>query len=281
MTQTLENLLLAKVEALPAFAYSPVLQEVMALLDDPAAHEAKLVELVERDRYLARHMLEVSAQHAERFVHGLEHAIRVIGFDAFKGLTASTLAPGVSTVEHATLVGMQEALREHSSRVALAAHLLARETHYPNLSEAYTAGMFHDIGRALLNAFAYEELQATMRLTHSKAVTLISAEDQHLGFNHAYVGSKLLAHWQLPPAVVEAVRFHHNPRSAFLNKRLARLLHLADVAVNCQQANLPIGISLFPLDRAVAEDLPVSREKLLELARHADHLVKHSSGRSA
>jgi putative nucleotidyltransferase with HDIG domain len=226
-----------------------------------------------RDQHLSDRVVSHTKAQSERYVQGVEHAVRLVGFDAFRSFLHSTLAPGQSTVDSPTLTMMQGALQEHCSRVAICSHMIAKEVRYPNPSEAYTAGLLHDVGRALLNAYAYDELQSALKLTQAKAISMVSAEDQGMGINHAYLGGKLLTHWGLPVPIVEAVVLHHSPTQVVHNRRLAKIVHLADVAVNCVQARLPVGIALFPMDKAVVEELRVTKEKLTEFARRANELI--------
>ena len=53
-----------------------------------------------------------------------------------------------------------------------------------------------------------------------------------LGVTHADVGCWLAERWNLPGHLVEAIRFHHSPASAEVNKDLVSLIHCADVIAN-------------------------------------------------
>ena len=172
-------------------------------------------------------------------------------------------------LEPETFQIMQGRVWKHCQQVAIACQLLAKELDYPNLAQAYTVGLFHDIGKAILNAYAFEEISQSIKLTQAKAISMFTAEDRALGFNHSYFGAKVLERWGLPAPLVEAVRLHHAPRDAQLNKRLVKILHLADVAVNCKVTGLPLGISLYPVDKQLLNELPFPKERLMEIAAQA------------
>jgi putative nucleotidyltransferase with HDIG domain len=165
--------------------------------------------------------------------------------------------------------------------VATCAQLLAAELGYPNFSLAYTAGLFHDFGTAILNTYAFDEISQAIKLTEARAMALFTAEDRALGFNHSYFGAKVLSIWGMHPSIVNAAAFHHRPKEAPDHGWLVKIIHLADVAVYCQQTKLPIGIALFPVDKALLAELPFPKEKLLALAAQAAEEVAAESALQA
>ena len=58
---------------------------------------------------------------------------------------------------------------------------------------------------------------------------MIEAEKALLGVDHAEVGARLMARWNLPAHLVTAVRCHHQPEQAAPFERLAANVHLANV----------------------------------------------------
>lgn len=282
MANRLEDLLMARVDTLPEFSFSPTLNEAMELLDDPAVSLDEVANLLESDRKLAKQFVHQTTYQAQRSVQSVQQAIRLMGLKAVKDFIAATSAEGRSdNLDPTTVEIMQGRLWAHSQQVAICCQLLAQELKYTNLAQAYTAGLFHDLGKAILNAFAYEEISEAIKLTQAKAVSTTTAEDHALGFNHSYFGAKVLERWGMAPALIEPVRFHHTPHEAVINKRLVRIVHLADVAINCHQTKLPIGISLFPVDKIVLSELQIPRERLMELAAQAADLHAKVEARNA
>lgn len=268
---SLEDLLLAKVDTLPQFNFSPVLNQAMELLDSPEANLDQIAEIISKDKQLSGKIVTTTVHQAQRNVQNVHQAIRLMGLQTVKGFISATSQSEAkqASVDPATFEIMQGRLWNHSQQVAICCQLLAQELEYPNLSQAYTAGLFHDLGKAVLNAFAFEEISNAIKLTQAKAVATFTAEDHALGFNHSYFGAKVLERWGMPPALVEPVRLHHTPREATINRKLVKIVHLADVAINCGQTKLPIGISLFPVDKQVLAELPFPKERLAEIAQQA------------
>lgn len=267
----LEALLLSKVDALPNCPLSPILSGALERLEQPEANLQELAELISRDPQLAERLMATAAQHTGRRMHTIEQTVRLVGIRMLKCyLSEIAEADGHSPgLDPLTLELMQGKLLMHSELVGILSHLLAHDIGYQHLSEAYTAGLLHDLGRALLGAFAYEELCAAMRISQAQATNSYCAEDVALGFNHSYIGAKVLEHWGMPPTVIEAVAYHHVPKMATANPRLTKIVHLADMAMNCAQSRLPIGITLFPIDREVLASMAMTTERLQFLAEQA------------
>ncbi len=274
MTNKLESFLMQKLDNLPQFTFSPAMNDVMTMLDDPSIPMEVIAAKIQGDPVLSKAVLNTSSQTAQRTMQSVHQAIRLTGLQTVKAFITSTLeADTQTTVDGGTFEIMQGRLWHHSQHVAICCQLLAAEWDYPNLSQAYTAGLFHDIGEAILNAFAYDEICDAIKLTQAKAIATYTAEDRALGFNHAYFGAKVAERWGLPPAIIEPIALHHQPKEAVINKKLVKIVHLADVAAHCQHTKLPLGISLFPVDKSVLAELPFPKEHLMELAQKAADLL--------
>ena len=95
-------------------------------------------------------------------------------------------------------------------------------------SVAYTAGLLHDIGKAVLEQALDEPTQARIRrLIEGEAMPRLEAERAVLSCDHAELGRALLGRWRIPEAIVEAVGNHHAPPLE-QGPRLSCLIHLAN-----------------------------------------------------
>ena len=89
--------------------------------------------------------------------------------------------------------------------------------------------MFHDLGKLVLDTYFHEEFTRVVSLVKGKGILIRDAEEQVLGFDHAEVGSIVADRWNLPPTLIKAIRFHHNPSLAHGSMRMVAIVHLADV----------------------------------------------------
>lgn len=119
-------------------------------------------------------------------------------------------------------------LWEHSVVSAVAAQLIARNSG-DDESLAFTATLLHDIGKIVL-AEALEHIYTDLvESSQSQQTPLIETEKRLLGVQHAEIGGRLLARWNFPENIVNAVWFHHQPSGAQDHQRLASQVYLGNM----------------------------------------------------
>lgn len=146
-----------------------------------------------------------------------------------------------------------EALRSHSRRCAAAAMLLAEKTGVLDPDDAYTAGLVHDLGEALLRSLFPEEAESISWLGHPYAV---EKEVAAFGVDHAQIGQWILDACNVPAAQTFAVQAHHD--IDHVNDPAALLLQIADAIasandsseLSCLEALAPDRLALLRLTRA-------------------------------
>lgn len=276
MPRDLQKMLHLAIDALPNLNLDLVVQQVTEMLHGPNLSIRKVGQLIENNHQLSRAFIRHTEQETLRELESVHQALRSVSLTTIKRIMAA-LAMGKSPKGPSSLPAfalMNERLQLHSQAVAIACQLLAMELELPDLSDAYLAGLFHDIGEGLIGYYSYDDLADVLKLTQIKAVSLCAAEDQVLGLNHAYIGSKMLEHWAISPAIVEAVRCHHAPDQATKHPSLAMLVHLADAAVYSHERKLPIGHSLCPVSTSRTASQFTTRTHLAAVAAKAFTLLR-------
>jgi putative nucleotidyltransferase with HDIG domain len=120
------------------------------------------------------------------------------------------------------------ALWRHSVGCAIGADLLARRIGDENPERAFTAGLFHDVGKVVLNEYLRTALPEI--LDHvSRGRTFVDSEKDVLGIHHGEIGAMLVESWEFPEELARAVRFHHDPQLAGVGRSLAVFVHVADI----------------------------------------------------
>ena len=195
---------LSRLPAQPAAAL-----KVLRLVEDPRSSSAELARLIEADPVLsARVMRLANAPYygLSRKVGSASRAVVLLGFSTVRALAVSAACSLLADDASLGPAGFWS----HSVATAAAASVVAGELGAP-AGEAFSCGLLHDIGVALLfrrDRSGYAGLLAGGAPGHD---TFLAAEAAAFGLTHTEAGAAALEAWRFPPAFVRAVADHHNP----------------------------------------------------------------------
>ena len=220
------NEYLSRASKLPTARIVP---DLLKLLKRPNLDSSRIVHLLRPEPTLAEHVLRVanSAFYGGTPTEDLAEAVARIGYqEAYRVVAAASGARLLGPEFAGYGIGPGELWR-HSYVAASAAQLIAAEVSVDE-NLAFTAGLVHDVGKALLNPFL---LKAKANFVQDPAIprTLLEAEKKALGVDHAEMGGRLLERWSFPPEIVSAVWFHNVPKGAGADRKLAALVYLGNV----------------------------------------------------
>ena len=211
-----------------------VVPELMRLLNRPDLDSSKIVNMISYDPALTANVLRISNSAyfgASTPTTDLQEAVTRLGFQQlYKLVAAASGAKFLSSAQEG--YGLEQGeLWKHSVSTAVAAQLVARRLG-DNENLVFTAALLHDIGKTILGFSLNEAYAKIIRDTDKNGSSLLEVETKLLGVNHAEVGGQLLQHWNFPPNIVAAVWFHHAPRGAGVNQRLASCVYLGNMIAN-------------------------------------------------
>jgi putative nucleotidyltransferase with HDIG domain len=209
MTEQEVQLLRAEVIARKDLPTIPaVVAKILQLCAKIDNHSRELVTVIENDQALAAKTLRLANSAffgQRRRVATIPRAIILLGLSTVRNLTLSVkvwdaLGTGVAR-------SRLERLWSHSIACAVAARALTVRLNGGDPDESFTAGLLHDVGRLIL-AMRFRDLY--WKATEIDEVDDLDAiERRTFGVDHAEVATWMLEAWELPPAIVEAVRVHH------------------------------------------------------------------------
>jgi putative nucleotidyltransferase with HDIG domain len=212
----------------------------------------ELVGVVEREPALAASVLRAANEglRAEEATMSLYEGCARLGVGALRDLVAR----GGTNVRRGQEA---EALRSHSHRCAAAAMLLAERTGALDPDAAYTAGLMHDLGEALLRSLFPEEAENITWLGHP-----FSAEKEvaAFGVDHAQIGQWILDACGVPATLSFAVQAHHD--ADHVNDPAALLLQVADAVADANDSS-----EMASLDALAPDRLALLRLTRADLAR--------------
>ena len=252
ITQTIINL-----PTLPT-----VVAKMIELIDDPKSSARSLSRIIRTDQVLTARILRLANSAYYGFpnpISSINLAIVVLGFETIRNLGLS-----VAVISRLARASSDEELLdytrfwEHSAAVAVASRMLARMHGFRAIeSEAFVAGLIHDIGKVILSQYQTANYSKCLQIVSGENVSLATAEDRVFGVTHAEVGGWLAGRWNLPDGLAEAIRLHHIPLAARVRPELTAIVHFADIIVRAAKVGSG-GDPLVPsFYRGVLHSLPL------------------------
>lgn len=187
--------------------------QIIDVVNNPRSSAATLETVVGSDPSLAARILRTanSASYSlRRPVKTIAWAINVLGTNEVRNLAITALVAerfrGDSIVGSYTRRG----LWRHMVCVALTSRLVASRAGLRTFSEAFLAGLLHDVGIALMDQYLHQQFSGIMTIL-KPGTFLCQVEHGRLGFDHAQFGEKVAEQWRFPPVILAAIRHHHAP----------------------------------------------------------------------
>jgi HD-like signal output (HDOD) protein len=189
-----------------------IYRELTQLLADPAAGPRDAAALVERDTAITGRVLQLANSGyfgLSRPVTRLAQAVALLGITTLRSLILSIQALGAFRSPPAIDgFSVAEVQRRGAAAARLVAHLLpagdARDA-------AVTAGLLHGIGLLVLAGEDPGYLADALAEARREGRPLADVEYERRGVSHAEIGAHLLALWDLPHDVLDAVAFLRRP----------------------------------------------------------------------
>ena len=216
----------------------PVIPQLLIQLIDlchqPEIDLQAVAGLIKRDAAMAAKVLQLCNSAfigARSAFTNVEQAVIYLGADTVKNLAISVSVQQVfHRVETNGLLNM-DLFWYHSCQNAILARRIAETVAGPDPSEAYLAGLLHDIGKLLLwMAFPGKYAPLLLKEIRGHDGRLSFLEQEKLHINHCQAGSWLIEEWGLPPMIADAIRYHHHPVNEVARALpLTRIIYLADL----------------------------------------------------
>lgn len=225
----LENKL-AKVDDLPTLSF--VANNIIQITQNPKSSALEVGKAISRDQALVTRILRMSNSTFYGFprkITTIAHAVVILGFANIRNLVLTASISDIFQSKGGNGYFDREGFWLHSLACGVTSKLIAKRLGIKSLEEVFLWGLLHDLGKLVLDAYFNEELTRVVCQVKEKGILIRDAEQQLLGFDHAEVGGIVADKWNLPPALIKVIRFHHNPPRANESMRMVAIVHLADV----------------------------------------------------
>lgn len=232
--QQIPREILDAIESIQLPSIPQVLLRFLSAVDDDHASMAELATLVGQDPALTARVLTISNSPALRRgeeIKCLDQCLVALGTRIMRTLAACLAIQSVFARTTGDPRYNLTGFWGHSLRVAEIARAIASHVNYPDVEEAYLAGLLHDIGQLLLLGGMGEHYGLLLdRSTDESA--LHGIEKPLLGTDHATVGAWLIDQWKLSSFMADAVLFHHKQANEIVNadslSQIAWAAHIID-----------------------------------------------------
>lgn len=181
---------------------------LMRMLDDPRTSAETLGKVIESDPSLSARLIRLS----NASYYGLREpvssawrAVTLVGLATLRSVVATSILD-IGTAEG---LSVPDGFWTHSVATAAAAGLVAPRVGV-DPGEAFSAGLLHDVGIALVFRRArdrYDEMLGQRADNES----LLEIERRTIGVDHCELSARAIAALGFGPHAVEGVRLHHEP----------------------------------------------------------------------
>jgi len=196
----------------------------------------KMADYISQDVAIASVLLHWanSALFGQRFqVDTIKKAIIVLGTDIVENLILSesvnrTIAGKLPEIKGFDFLKF----KKHSMATAVLARLLLKSllpTDFIEHDRAFIAGLLHDMGKLAAASFFPTQFEKAIELAKKTRRPLSEAEMDVYGSQHAELGSFLAEWWALPPFIVQAIYWHHQPDSTPVHHDVVAATYVANL----------------------------------------------------
>jgi putative nucleotidyltransferase with HDIG domain len=193
-----------------------------------------VINLVRNDANLTARVLKIVNSAAFGIINKITSIDRAISYLGERVVISIAIGDCAGKLFDKELSGYESAggdLWKHDLRTAIASREVVTQSGADISPElAFTAGLLHDIGKALISDYLHGSVtEAVELITTEEGLDYLDAETKLVGFDHTKAGYELAKTWQLPDELAEVILHHHQPMSAKEEYRtLVYAVHLGD-----------------------------------------------------
>lgn len=252
-------------------------QQILQISGDENHSLLDIVKVVECDNILTANVLKMANSAAFQPKHAIDSiqmAISLLGERWVVSTALETCAKGFFDRPLDGYESEQGELWEHSLVTAIASRLVCKYNKTPIHSNcAFTAGIVHDIGKAIISGFLVGSTgQMVSEIDKQAVANYIEAEGSILETDHCEVGHALAKHWRLPQAYQDVILYHHRPDEApDESRQLTYAVHIGDILAMMTGAGTGSDSMLYELNPNYSKHFSLNQQTIPLLLLELDH----------
>ncbi|MEA2084412.1 MAG: HDOD domain-containing protein [Thermodesulfobacteriota bacterium] len=273
-TEIIPKEILKKIRRIPPLSRSA--SQLITLLGDPDHNVGQVVRIVECDAGLTTHILKVVNSASFSLMApttSIARAVSYMGGKMIVGIAIDFCTTGLFAKSLKGYESEQGALWDHNLRTAIAAKEIAELSGGAiNPDLAFTCGILHDIGKAVISEFLKDSAgEIVAGIDGGTVIDYLAAEQKRLGADHCIAGSKLAVFWGLPEPIPEVIRCHHYPATAQnSNRPLVYAVHLGDIIAMMGGTGTGADSMQYRLDAGYTDYIDISPDALAQIMLHVE-----------
>ncbi|MBW2051606.1 MAG: HDOD domain-containing protein, partial [Deltaproteobacteria bacterium] len=231
-TQQAFNDIIGRMTGLPSLPETVV--AILEVLNNPDSSAKELSEALQHDQSIASRVLKLvnSAFYGfPRQIDTLSKAVTILGYTSIQNIIlATSIFNTFSKAPHGPVINRKK-FWAHALGCGVVAQTIKVRLGMEDGEEVFLAGLLHDIGKVILDAFLPDEYAQVIKLAQEKNLLLVEAEKEILGATHADFGLWLSENWNLPHNLTAAIAHHHDPPESKTHFTITSLIHVGDIIV--------------------------------------------------
>jgi putative nucleotidyltransferase with HDIG domain len=267
-------------EDLPTLPH--VSARVLSVLSNPLCNAGQVEELIRTDASLAQRLLRManSAMFGGAVkVVDIKGAIVRLGFNRVKNLvliaaTKDVMAAGGSLAND---------LWRHSLGVALCTRLIGEAMGSVPSDEIFLAGLFHDVGKVIMINQKPARYRQLLGVACANRWPIETMEKEVFKFSHEEVGELILRKWNLPPILLNPVRYHHLIQNEdcgpIPDERTVAMVATADIIASMLNMGLLTSAPIDPLKARSTRLLALSADTVLQVMEKLPEIFLHETAK--
>jgi len=188
-----------------------VATKVIHVTSDTDTSVKEVAELIEKDLALSAKILQVINSPFYGFSRGITSVSEAVGLMGFRevgnlalGLSVMSALPQDETIGFSFQTFWERCVGQAVSAVKLTAAV------NPDLSYGiFTTALLQDIGTCLLVRYTPLVYGYSLAIAKERKIHIAAAEREVLQTDHAEIGGRLAAHWNLPASLRIPIKHHH------------------------------------------------------------------------
>jgi len=216
-----------------------ILKKLGAYTSDPKATIAQIGQEISRDPSLSVRLLRManSAYYARpEPVVDIDEAVLFLGVEQLRMLSMTTHCVEVLSPQDRSGFVWEDFWRHCIATAQFSCSLGKRFKRAKNNPELdYMSGLLHDVGKLVIAMLSPEGFGFVISKARAENLSFHQAERLYFDTDHGALGGWYLERQNVPPAVYEAVRCHHNWKLAVKDQEIGAIVNVADFLARLHQ----------------------------------------------